>query len=122
MSWFNYAQTSSTRSKNNPNFTPEAHEARRKELEEKRVEQLRKKARQAFLKVCVSVPPSPSVSRDQVQLESTLQNQNLPLAFISIQEEKDHLTSLPGDFVINNIMDAEQLGAAKAVVGISENA
>ena len=65
---------------------------------------------------------SPSVSRAPSPVREHLANQNLPLASISIQEEKDDLTSLPGNFVINDVIDSEQLRAAKAAVGISENA
>ena len=59
MSWLNWTGTSSTRS-GNPNFTSQAREKRRANLEAERLLKAKKKAtRQAFFKAGISAPPSP---------------------------------------------------------------
>ena len=103
MSWLNYSLTSSTRS-NNPNFTAEARETRRKELEAKRLEAAKKReARKAILAAGVSVPPSPSISNPPSPVREHLQSLNLPIN--TIPEVDDDLLSLPGDIPINNMAE-----------------
>ena len=95
MSWRDRLPTSSTRS-GNPNFTSEAREQRRKELEEKRLNQAKlRKARQAFLAAGVSAPSSPSVSRVPSPVREHLASLSLPLN--TLPELDDDLLSLPGD-------------------------
>ena len=63
MSWFGALKTTSTRS-GNANFTSEAREKRRAELEADRILKAQKRAqRKAFLQAGISAPSSPSLSR-----------------------------------------------------------
>ena len=99
MSWWKYQPTSSTRS-NNPNFTSEARERRRQELETKRLELAKKKqAKKAFHAAGVSLPSSPSTSRAPSPVRDHLESLNLPLN--TLPEIEDDLRSLPGDIEIN---------------------
>ena len=108
MSWRDrLPPTSSTRS-NNPNFTAEAREKRRQELEAKRLEQAKKrKARQAFLQAGVSAPSSPTTSRAPSPVRQYLESQNLSLQSSAVPEEED-LISLPGEkYEVANLFDFE---------------
>ena len=121
MSWYSaLSSTSSTRS-NNPNFTDEAREKRRQELENKRLEQSKKRAaRKAFLQAGVSAPPSPSTSRPPSPVRDHLLAHNLPINPV-IPELDDDQLSLADNFKYD-MVDAAAVTAAKAAVNISEDA
>ena len=98
MSWRDRLPTSSTRS-GNPNFTAEAREKRRQELEAKRLEAAKKRQqRQAYFAAGVSVPPSPATSRESSPSREPLEHLSLPLN--TLPELEDTLLSLPEDIEI----------------------
>ena len=124
MSWRDRLPTTSTRS-GNPNFTAEAREKRRKELEEKRLDQAKKRqARKDFLAAGVSAPTSPSTSRVPSPVREHLLASNFPINPSPIVEEDD-LLSLPDIDLATNMTDAAEAAARKAIrdaAHISENA
>ena len=98
MSWLRGLQ--STRS-GNPNFTSEAREQRRKDLEKERLEKAKKREeRKAFFKAGVSVPPSPSSSRSSSP-QRELIHLNLPTVQLDPFIEEDR-RSLPDIFHISD--------------------
>ena len=102
MSWRD--RLPSTRS-GNPNFTSEAREQRRLELEEKRLQAAKKRqARKDFLAAGISAPPSPSTSRVPSPVREHLASLSLPLQSLPDTIDDD-LLSLPGDIVINNMAE-----------------
>ena len=106
MSWRDRLPTSMR--SGNPNFTAEAREARRQELEAKRLETARKKkARQAFLAAGISAPSSPSTSRAPSPVKDHLESLNLPINTIQESAIEDDLLSLPGDIQLPNSIMAE---------------
>ena len=92
MSWLGFKYTGSTRS-GNPNFTSEAREERRAQLEADRILKAQKKAdRQRFFKVGISAPPSPT----------SLSKSTSPK-----KEFEDDQVSLPDIFFIGDIFDED---------------
>ena len=111
MSWRDLLPTSSTRS-NNPNFTAEAREERRKQLEASRLEAAKKRqARKDFLAAGVSAPSSPTTSRAPSPIKDHLSSLNLPLN--TLPEIEDDLLSLP-EIPLNNMAELFEDKTAEA--------
>ena len=94
MSWWTKPTPLSSTRSGNPNFTAEAREERRKEIEAKRLEVAKKRsARKAFLAAGVSAPSSPTTSRAPSPVRDYLSTHGLPIN--TIPEIDDDLLSLP---------------------------
>ena len=103
MSWWTKPTPLSSTRSGNPNFTAEAREERRKEIEAKRLEVAKKRsARKAFLAAGVSAPSSPTTSRAPSPVRDYLSTHGLPIN--TIPEIDDDLLSLP-DLTFNEMAE-----------------
>ena len=95
-SWFDWPSTSSTRS-GNKNFTAEAREEKRQQLEKDRLDKAkRRERRKTFFQAGVSVPPSPATSRESSPIRQLI-HINLP-ELDPVPEPEDDQISLPDIF------------------------
>ena len=108
--WTNWLPTSSTRS-GNPNFTSEAREERRAQLEANRLLKAQKQAtRQQFYKAGVSAPPSPSLSHSATPIRSEADEDtfSLPDIFLIAEDIFGELLGEMEDFDVENGQDGEK--------------
>ena len=108
--WTNWLPTSSTRS-GNPNFTSEAREERRAQLEANRLLKAQKRAtRQQFYKAGVSAPPSPSLSQSATPIRSEADEDtfSLPDIFLIAEDIFGELLGEMEDFDVENGQDGEK--------------